>query len=384
MKTKNLFLILVLIAFLLCSCGAPTETESETQASAVTETTPEDTKEPDETQLLFELADSLLPPMDFSRDALPEQKISAEVYEGTVFDGGKYLIYLHRTDLPNDLPETAMREFRKQYGHSVERLEAVEAVHTAYNTRFAARYVTDLSDVLYMGSYTSSFVLYATEEEILKYASCPEVTAILSGDDFLYPSVNDEAPQTAAHGHWVNAVETYRNSFNTLEADTALLYRLADEFLPEENTAPDPEWEQKIAPDIYTADVDENGKYKVHIFRSSLSQNAAGKLYVAFQKQTGYFIDVAYARDAVRQRYFDRFAGRYIDDPADVIYENSLTGSIILYATDEDLEKYARSQEVLSIHPHINIKLSTPSLTSTPEEEQAIIEILEALKSNQE
>ena len=138
------------------------------------------------------------------------------------------------------------------------------------------------------------------------------------------------------------------------KADQALLYELAADFLPEETIESDPNWQQKIAPEIYASEIHENGKYAVYLSRKALPHNAEGKLYVKFSKQTGYFTEAMYARAAVGQRYFDRFAERYIENASDVIYQSHLTGSIILYASAEEIEKYARSYEVLNISVFVN------------------------------
>lgn len=141
------------------------------------------------------------------------------------------------------------------------------------------------------------------------------------------------------------------------KTDQALLYELAADFLPEENIEPDPNWQQKIDPEIYTSTVYENGKYLVSLSRHSLSDQLQRDLSGQFAEQTGYYPQRLHALSALYERYGDRFADRYIENRADIIYQGSFTSSFILYASAQEIEKYARSPEVLGIYVFVNAEL---------------------------
>lgn len=170
-----------------------------------------------------------------------EDKIDASVYESQIYDNGKRLVYIDRINIPQDiiskhllknykydatvyenekryedevvpaviakveaeLGKAAAHSTRVQYELTGERLSPVDIalsehydeyvmakrlatkdLYVASNAQFLANNIDNEDDIIYQGKYTSSFILYATDEEIEKYAKCSDVELILPFVDY--------------------------------------------------------------------------------------------------------------------------------------------------------------------------------------------------------
>jgi len=170
-----------------------------------------------------------------------EDKIDASVYESQIYDNGKRLVYIDRINIPQDiiskhllknykydatvyenekryedevvpaviakveaeLGKAAAHSTQVQYELTGERLSPVDIalsehydeyvmakrlatkdLYVASNAQFLANNIDNEDDIIYQGKYTSSFILYATDEEIEKYAKCSDVEAILPFVDY--------------------------------------------------------------------------------------------------------------------------------------------------------------------------------------------------------
>lgn len=173
-----------------------------------------------------------------------QEKIDDEVYESPIYENGKRLIYIDRVNIPK---ETVSKHLLKNYKYSVdvyenqaryeaqivpavtarvvaelgevaaystqeqfeltgERISAVDIalsedydnyimakrsatkdLYVASNESFLEDNIENEEDVVYQGKYTSSFILYATDEEIEKYAKCEDVQLIVP----FYDEVDD-------------------------------------------------------------------------------------------------------------------------------------------------------------------------------------------------
>ena len=164
-----------------------------------------------------------------------QDKIDEDVYESPIYENGKRLVYINRTNIPKDtisehllknykydstvyedearyeaeivpavtakvvaeLGEKEAYSIQRQLELTGEKISAVDiALSDDYNEyimakRMAAKdlYVESNSvflednidnedDIIYQGQYTSSFILYATDAEIEKYAKAKDVVRI--------------------------------------------------------------------------------------------------------------------------------------------------------------------------------------------------------------
>ena len=169
-------------------------------------------------------------------ESVPWQvKIDDEVYESPIYENGKRLIYIDRVNIPKEtvskyllknykysvdvyenqaryeaeivpavtarvvaeLGETAAYSTQAQFELTGERMSAVDLalsedydnyimakrsatkdLYIASNESFLEDNIENEEDIVYQGKYTSSFILYATDEEIEKYAKCADVESI--------------------------------------------------------------------------------------------------------------------------------------------------------------------------------------------------------------
>lgn len=192
--------------------------------------------------------------LDSTLSASWQDKIDDEVYESPIYENGKRLVYIARANIPKEivskhllknyrydsavyenearyeseivpvittrvvaeLGKTAAYSTQEQFELTGERISAVDMalsddyneyimakraatkdLYVASNTEFFEDNIDNEDDIVYQGKFTSSFILYATDKEIEKYAKCDDVELIspFYDDEFEDESVPTEQIQ---------------------------------------------------------------------------------------------------------------------------------------------------------------------------------------------
>lgn len=138
-------------------------------------------------------------------------------------------------------------------------------------------------------------------------------------------------------------------------------------FLPID-TAEDPNWESKInianPPDpsikaVFDGKVYENGKYCVYISIVRPSAEHTARYKEALHQYNHIFHEmtdeeIEYTAHALISRvyypiYTQAFIDQYITDQDDIFYTGEYTGNIVLYASREEVEQYAKCSMVAGL-----------------------------------
>lgn len=165
-----------------------------------------------------------------------ENKIDNSIYKSPIYKNGKRLIYIKRTNIPQKtISKKLIEEYKynpelyenqdkyeniivphitsqtinklgvveaysthKQYQLTGEKIspidfalsedydnyvmtkrKAIKELYSEYNTQFSQKNIKNASDIVHKGAYTASFIVYATDAEIEKYAKCEDVELIV-------------------------------------------------------------------------------------------------------------------------------------------------------------------------------------------------------------
>lgn len=221
MKLKRFVLVLLSVSMILCACGAPTERESqseqEAEAEAMTpELSPTILTDSDFPRLENEIArkslslfrrgvsfalkyesiaNRLLSPEDMAEDSNWESKIDSNIYQGKIYENGKFVVHLYLSEISDD----AVAQFADEvYQYDTTDFSPYAAKGNLENIKNYHFYKKSGIYDDYLCCVSNSFSVYANAEDIERYAKYKEVVSIKSADGLL-ESWKD-SPQ-ATHGN---------------------------------------------------------------------------------------------------------------------------------------------------------------------------------------
>ena len=197
---KKILLPVLAFSTLFCACEAQVEGS---ESGSTTETAIETESFKNQYESWEEYAATLIPPLDSSDDPDWEAKIhysidptiAEEVFpplavlDGKIYENGKYLIQLFLADPAFDLvyklalTRTDIDPFGPQEGAALR--DAEKLIDLTYNHWFLEKYVSNMQDICYNYKLSGHLILYASAEDIERYAKCKLVVRMVSADSLL-------------------------------------------------------------------------------------------------------------------------------------------------------------------------------------------------------
>lgn len=193
MKCKQLLALgmsALMLTSLLCACQATAEdTERQNEEQSKTSATEREEKSWEE------IFTGLLPSLDTSEDPDWQAKIllseeGTSVLDGEIHKNGKYAVVLNMKGVSQQIREEVIKERLRFDGYEMSPGQSAVQCGKEYQKRFTELYVEDSEDILSASFATNSLILYASEQEIRKYAKSNEVLSIESADKWLETTKN--------------------------------------------------------------------------------------------------------------------------------------------------------------------------------------------------
>lgn len=135
------------------------------------------------TQELVELVENILPKPNTKEDTDWQKKINSSVYQGTVYDDNKFLVDIKLKTVYSMCVEKMIIERKNLDGNEMTSKQSQALCQQVHNNRFVEQYVEDVDDI-YSFPYNGSacITVYASEDDIERYAKCRQVKSITSAD----------------------------------------------------------------------------------------------------------------------------------------------------------------------------------------------------------
>lgn len=198
MKLKTILILLLstlMLASLLCSCGVPTE--SETNPPNEEETVSEIPPEP---QSLDELIAQFVPPL--VDEELEDWKIKLQVSDWTNehYRVDKPLVAIHIRQ-PDSGTVSKFIKAREQFdGKVMPEYAARNLLEYALATSFREKYIEPSSEFV-ADRWGGVLIVYASLEDMERYAACNQVLRIRSGQSYLLSSEEGTTPSLSFGKH---------------------------------------------------------------------------------------------------------------------------------------------------------------------------------------
>ena len=179
MKPKQMLLLFIgslLLLFSLSSC----------QSSKTLMIDPLTSESPK--QSLIELTEEILPKPNTKEDPNWQKKINSSVYQGTVYDDNKFLVDIKLKAVYLTHVEEIIIERKNLDGKQMTYEQSQALCQQVYNNRFVKQYVEDTDEIyLFPHNGSSCIAVYASKDDIERYAKCRQVKSITSGDHHIEP-----------------------------------------------------------------------------------------------------------------------------------------------------------------------------------------------------
>ena len=206
MKLKRFVLVLLSFSMILCACGAPTESESQSEQETETDSLPSDAETKTETdfpltdldtegeagrqyystgarkpsQSILDALNRIMSPWDLREDPNWDAKIRFDIYNGTIDKNGKFLINIQLSLISEKTANLLVDEISQT--NPTERISPERAIilwHEAKLAYFFDSYIADHSDLYARAPVECVLRVYATPEDIVRYAKCMEVISLV-------------------------------------------------------------------------------------------------------------------------------------------------------------------------------------------------------------